>query len=89
MPYGLQTTSRAERDLNTLPEKVAAAAIEFITGPLLENPQRVGGRLTGRFEGARNARLLSTYRILYRIAEDEGLVIVFRIGHRRDVYKAR
>lgn len=89
MPYGLETTSRAERDLNNLPEKVAAAAIEYITGPLLDNPQRVGGRLTGRFEGARNARLLSAYRILYRIKEDEGLVIVFRIGHRRDVYKAR
>ncbi|MGQ0623465.1 MAG: hypothetical protein ACT4PP_02230 [Sporichthyaceae bacterium] len=25
-----------------MPEKVAAAAAEFITGPLLENPHRVG-----------------------------------------------
>ena len=87
MPYGLETTSRAERDLSTLPEKVAVAAIEFITGTLLDNPQRVGGRLKGDYEGARNARLLRDYRILYNIEEDDGLVVVFRIAHRRDVYR--
>ena len=32
-----------------LPEAVAFAAFEFINGPLLENPYRVGRRLLGRW----------------------------------------
>jgi hypothetical protein len=28
--------------LSKLPEKIATAAAEFILGPLLDNPQRVG-----------------------------------------------
>lgn len=79
-------TSRAKRDLNTLPEKVVTAAINFITGPLSDNPQRVGGLLTGHLEGARSSRILGAYRILYRVDEDDHRVSVFRIGHRRDVY---
>lgn len=37
MPYGLEMTARAKRDLNTLPEKVATTVLNFVTGPLLDN----------------------------------------------------
>ena len=44
--HQLQIVSSARRHLTEdLPEAVAAAAFEFITGPLLENPHRVGKRL--------------------------------------------
>lgn len=43
--YELIITPTACRQLTeTLPESVAFAAHEFIVGPLLENPQRVGKR---------------------------------------------
>jgi len=45
-PYELRTTSTVRRALSeTLPEAVAAAAYEFITGPLVREPYRVGKRL--------------------------------------------
>lgn len=41
--YELVVASPAARAIReTLPEAVAYAVIDFITGPLLENPKRVG-----------------------------------------------
>jgi len=40
--WQLDVRPRAQRQLALLPEKIAAAAAEFITGPLLGNPRRVG-----------------------------------------------
>lgn len=71
-----------------LPDSVAFAVIEFITGPLLENPRRLGAPLRGEVEGVWSARR-GTYRILYRIDEENREVIVLRIGHRDDVYRPR
>ncbi len=40
--YALVVTAPAARAIReTLPEAVALAVIDFITGPLLENPKRV------------------------------------------------
>lgn len=36
----------AELDAELLPADIAAAAAEFVTGPLLDNPRRVGKPLT-------------------------------------------
>ena len=69
-----------------LPEAVAAAVIELITGPVLENPRRLGVALRNELEGLRSVRR-GAYRILYRIDDARGEVIVLRVGHRRDVYR--
>ncbi|MGH8923097.1 MAG: type II toxin-antitoxin system RelE family toxin [Acidimicrobiia bacterium] len=67
---------------------MAVAVIDFITGPLLDNPRRVGAPLRGELEGLRSARR-GTYRVLYRIDEELHEVIVLRIGHGREVYRPR
>ncbi len=85
--YEIVVTAPAARAIReTLPEAVAFAVIEFITGPLLDNPQRVGAALSNELEGVWSARR-GTYRILYRIDEEESEVIVLRVGHRRDIYR--
>jgi mRNA interferase RelE/StbE len=72
-----------------LPEDVAAAAVEFITGPLLEAPYRVGKPLRDRLLGFHSARLGSQWRVLYRIDESKRAVIVEDIQHRSTVYRRR
>jgi len=69
----------------TLPETVATAAYEFITGPLLEAPYRVGKRLLPPLDDRFSARR-GTYRIIYRIDDKTMTVTVVDIDHRRDVY---
>jgi mRNA interferase RelE/StbE len=71
-----------ERDL---PEAVAAAVVDFLYGPLAEDPHRVGKPLRLQLEGYWSARR-GQYRVIYSINEDEVLVRVVRISHRADAY---
>lgn len=82
-PYDIAWTRTATRALRRLPEKVATAAIEFIYGPLAENPQRVGKALRFELEGLHSARR-GDYRIIYRITD---VVTIVAIEHRADVYR--
>ena len=87
--YELVPTPPAVRAVRTgLPEGVAAAVIEFLTGVLVENPHRVGKQLRGDLAGIYAARR-GTYRVLYRINEVERDVVVLRIDRRRDIYRIR
>ena len=67
------------------PESVAAAVWQFINGPLLDNPHRVGKRLRFELEGYHSARR-GQYRVIYRIDDGEVLVDVIKISHRSDAY---
>jgi mRNA interferase RelE/StbE len=88
-PYELTISPTARRQLTErLPEPVAFAAYEFITGPLLENPQRVGKRLLPPLDDRHSARR-GTYRVIYRIDEQRHLVTVVAVVHRADAYRAR
>lgn len=85
--FDLVVTSPARRALaDSLPEPVAAAVIDFLTTALVDDPNRVGKPLRDDLAGIWSARR-GTYRILYRIREDEHEVVVLRVEHRRDAYR--
>jgi mRNA interferase RelE/StbE len=68
---------------------VAVAAVEFMTGPLLAAPYRVGKPRRGELAGFRSARLGSQWRILYRLDEAKLAVIVQDVQHRSSAYRRR
>jgi len=79
----------ARRQLaESLPEAVAVAAHEFLVGPLLENPHRVGKRLYPPLADRHSARR-GTYRVIYRINDDQLTITVLAVTHRSDAYRAR
>ena len=78
----------AERTLARLPEKVAAAVVEFMLGPLVTAPARVGHPLRGELEGLWSARR-GAYRVVYEIDDAARQIRVLRIDHRADVYRPR
>jgi mRNA interferase RelE/StbE len=84
--YRISIPGKAQRSLNQLPEKVREAAYAFIMGPLAENPQRVGHPLNAPFQGQYTA-CRASYRITYRILEDQVLVEIVRVAHRSDLYR--
>jgi mRNA-degrading endonuclease RelE of RelBE toxin-antitoxin system len=86
--YHLVVAASAARILARLPEYAATAAVEFMTGPLAENPHRVGTPLLFELDGYHSARR-GAYRVVYRIDDEEMRVIVVRIDHRSDVYRTR
>ena len=86
-PYDLELSGPAVRAIREeLPEAVAAAIIEFLTGGLRENPRRVGHPLHHDLEGLWSARR-GTFRVIYEIDEEDRLIRVLRVDHRRDAYR--
>ena len=73
-------------NLARLPEKVAPAVVEFMLGPLLENPDRVGEPLLRELTRYMSARR-GAYRIVYRIDDASTTVEVVRIDHRSRIYR--
>lgn len=89
-PYELGMARPARRAVSeSLPEEVAAAAAEFITGPLLDNPRRIGKPLREELAGLWSARLGTEWRVVYRIDESKHSVVVEDIQHRSMVYRRR
>lgn len=85
--YKLVIAPTARRQLTEqLPEPVAFAAYEFIVGPLLENPQRVGKGLRPPLDDRHSARR-GTYRVIYRIDDIRRLVTVVGVVLRADAYR--
>lgn len=78
----------ARRTIGRLPEKIAVAVLDFVLGPLLDNPHRVGKPLRGDLVGLHTARV-GAYRIVYEVTEADATVRVLYIDHRADVYRPR
>jgi mRNA interferase RelE/StbE len=85
-PFEIHWAAPARRALRRLPEKVAAAVVEFVYGPLASNPNRVGRPLRFELEGADSAHR-GDYRVVYRIDKQYRRVHVLAIGHRSDIYR--
>ncbi len=87
MTFEVTWSRQAARAVNRdLPEAVAAACVEFILGPLAQNPHRVGKALRAPFEGLHSARR-GEFRIVYAIYDQRIVVHVIAIQHRRDAYR--
>ena len=86
--YEIEITAEGLRHLNRLPENVRHAALESIFEPIADNPNRLGKPLVGELEGLWSARR-GDYRIIYEIFEDDQVVLIHRVQHRRDAYRLR
>ncbi len=85
--YELVVAGPAARAIaDDLPEPVAVAVIDLITGSMLVNPRRVGKPLTRELEGLWSARR-GTFRVLYRIDDTRREIVVLRVDHRSTVYR--
>ena len=85
--YRLVMASSAERALTRLPEKAAAAVVEFVTGALVETPLVMGHPLRKELMGLWAARR-GPYRVMYEVDDDAKVVSVLRVDHRADVYRS-
>ena len=86
-PYQIGVAGPAARTIaEELPESVATAVVKLVTGPLLDNPRRLGVALRNELDGLWSVRR-GTYRLVYRIDDDRREVVILRVGHRRDVYR--
>ncbi len=88
MRYQVQLTNRAKKQLGALDKKTLALVASFIDQlDGCEDPRAFPNakKLQGTDDGWRWR--VGTYRILGTIDDDRVIIELFRIGHRRDVYR--
>lgn len=84
--YKLAFKRSVAKDLRAIPNKDVARLLERIE-MLKDNPRPSGCE---KLSGEEKYRLRQgTYRIVYQIEDDALVVVVVKIGHRREVYKRR
>ena len=84
MKFQLELENRAKKELFSLSREIQEKLIEVLDH-LEANPRPPGAKkLTGQ-EAYRVRK--GDYRILYTIDDKLGLVRVYRIGHRREIYR--
>lgn len=75
---------RAIKELSALPRNAQQRVVTAVEG-LREEP--LGGELlAAEWKGLRRLRV-GQYRVIYAFTGDELLVLVVRVGHRREVYR--
>ncbi|MHB8646936.1 MAG: type II toxin-antitoxin system RelE family toxin [Thermomicrobiales bacterium] len=85
MPYEVRFSSAAERHISKLPQAVrpliVARAEALADGPRPHGVEKMSGE-----ENAYRIRV-GDYRIIYEIHDAVLIVVVVRVGHRREVYR--
>ena len=83
--YQIELRRRAQNALSRLPKTDFRAVIEAIKG-LAETPRPRG---VEKVKGTGLWRIRrGDYRIVYAIDDNQQLVTVVRVGHRREIYRA-
>lgn len=86
MVYKVAYLESVEADFRLLDRPVRKRLMDKIEKTLALAPKELGKLLTGRFSGLWSYRI-GDYRVIYKIAEKEILIIVASVGHRKDVYR--
>ena len=84
MPCSVRIKRSAAKALAAIPKAQRLQLVEAIDR-LQHNPA-AGSALKGEFEGLRRLRV-GSYRIVYEWRQSELMILVVRIGHRREVYR--
>ena len=85
MPYTITIKPSAKRSLAKLPKDVGERIARAIDG-LAFQPRPSGCKKLEAADRLWRIRA-GDYRIVYEIRDDVLLVLVIRIGHRRDIYR--
>lgn len=85
MKYTIELLPHAQRDLKALDRSVQKRIAKSID-ELETNPRPPGCK---KMEGLENAFRIRTgdYRIIYRIQDEKLVVLIIKVGHRRDIYR--
>ena len=84
MRCSLRIKRSAAKALQALPREDRMRVVAAID-KLCDTPA-AGSALKGEFEGLRRLRV-GRYRVVYEWQQQQLLVLVVRVGHRRDVYR--
>ena len=85
MAYKITLKASAQKELEKIQK---AARVKLITAisELAENPRPVGCKKLVNFDNHYRIRV-GEYRCIYKILDNELIIEVIKVGHRKDVYR--
>jgi len=91
MAYRVEVSADAGKQLKKLDATTRERLIRFMLERLakLEDPRSIGEALKGERYGELWRYRVGDYRMICRIEDQAVIILVLKIGHRREVYKDR
>lgn len=93
MPYKIEYSERAKKELGKLPKKVIVKLLDKID-ELAINPRPANYKQLTNFNLPNNPfksplyRIrVGNYRVIYVVEEEKIVVVILKIAHRKDVYE--
>ncbi|MGD0599742.1 MAG: type II toxin-antitoxin system RelE/ParE family toxin [Terriglobales bacterium] len=88
MAWNVEVSPKAQRQLDELDKPVARRISRFLYERIgkLDDPRQLGERLQGTLSEFWRYRV-GDYRIICSLEHERLVVLVLRIGHRREIYK--
>lgn len=83
--YRIELSATAEKQFRKLP-KSAQRRLAIVINSLAADPRPRGSRRLQGYEDVFRVRS-GVYRIIYSIVDKRLLIIVLKIGHRKDIYR--
>ena len=89
MAYGVELSESAERELRKLGAQQARRILRFLHGRVakLRDPRSAGKALRGSRLGEFWKHRVGDYRLISKIEDNRLVVLVLRIGHRKEIYR--
>jgi mRNA interferase RelE/StbE len=85
MTYTILFTDRTKKQFSKLNKDTQKRIIEYLENRVAKNPLAVGKSLVGDKKGLWRYRI-GDYRVICNISNNQLLVLVVDIGHRREIY---
>ena len=87
MTWSVELAESAARDLRKLDSQHQKRIVKFLQGVAkLDNPRSLDQALHGSQLGEFWKYRVGDYRLICRIENDRPVVLVLRLGHRREIY---
>jgi len=84
--WNIEFLTTAKKQLKKIDRQWQQVILDYLDDiALLDNPRSRGKPLTGDKSGLWRYRV-GSYRVICEIVDDELLILVVLVGHRRDVY---
>lgn len=89
MAWSIELDRVAERELDKLDPQIARRILSFLFERVaqLDNPRSIGEALTGARLGSLWKYRVGDYRLISSIEDDRLVILVVKIGNRREVYQ--
>ena len=85
--YRIEVSATAEKQIRKLDRSDQIRVLRAIQA-LSKEPRPPGTRKLRGYADVFRVRI-GVYRIIYSLEQDRLLIIILKVGHRRDVYRAR